>query len=266
MTRAHRITTLAENGPPPAAAATLYRGEVMHQRLKPFGHRFCYSMFQIAFDVDRLGEVAALSPLLSVNGANVFTFYEKDHAPEGGTIREHADRLLAGEGLEQAAERILLLTCPRMFGYVFNPLSVYFAYGHDGRLLALIYEVRNTFGERHSYVAPVRPGELSAAGLRQSRKKAFHVSPFISMDARYGFSVLPPGDTVRLRINETEAGAPVLAATFAGRAQPVTTRALASCLLRFPLLTWKIIAGIHFEALKLWMKGAPFYRSPPPPG
>lgn len=261
-----RVTTMAANGAPPAAAGTLYPGKVMHQRLKPFGHRFTYSVFSLLVDVDRLDELDRMSRLLRVNRPGILSFRESDHAErEGETLRQLADRLLAQAGLERPASRVLLLAYPRVFGYVFNPISVYFAYGKDGELLALIYAVRNTFGERHAYVAPVRAGETGPGGVRQTRTKLFHVSPFIAMGARYHFRVLPPGRVVRLRIHETEDGAPLLAATFNGEAKPLSDASLAACLARFPFMTLKVTAAIHWQALKLWMKGARFHRSPPPP-
>jgi DUF1365 family protein len=260
-----RIGSMSENGAPPQAAGVLYPGEVMHARLRPFGHRFVYRVFSMLIDLDRLDELGRMSTLFSVNKANLASFHESDHVErDGESIRAFADRLLEGAGLEPAA-RILLLAYPRIFGYVFNPISVYFAYDGECRLIALIYEVRNTFGQRHSYVAPIGPGELSAAGVRQRRTKLFHVSPFIDMGACYHFRVLPPGKVVRLRIHETEGGEPLLAATFAGQAKMLTTRALAICLLKIPFMTWKITAGIHWEALKLWLKGARFRKSPAPP-
>lgn len=261
-----RITTVEQNGPPLEAAAVLYPGEVMHARLKPFGHRFVYSVFSLLIDIDRLAELDRTSSVFSVNRANVTSFYESDHVEiSGETIRQFADRLLTGAGLAKPAARILLLCYPRIFGYVFNPISVYFAYDEDGVLLALIYAVRNTFGERHTYVAPLREGELSEAGVRQERQKLFHVSPFIGMDARYHFRVMPPGRTVKLRIHETEAGEALLAATFTGTARDFSTSGLIGCLLKIPAMTWKIMAGIHWEAMKLWLKGARFHRSPLPP-
>jgi len=261
-----RFTTMQANGAPPGAAGTLYPGEVMHHRLKPFGHRFTYKVFSLLIDIDRLPELGRMSRLLSVNKGNLASFHESDHVErQGETVRQFADRLLAGAGLGDKASRILLLAYPRIFGYVFNPISVYFCYDVDERLIALIYAVRNTFGERHTYVAPIEPGDLTEAGVRQSRTKIFHVSPFIDMGARYNFRILPPGKAVRLRIHETERGEPLLAATFVGEARTLDTRTLAICLLQFPLMTWKIVAGIHWEALKLWLKGARFHRSPPPP-
>jgi DUF1365 family protein len=260
-----RVTTLLENGASPQTAGTLYVGEVMHQRLKPFGHRFSYGVFSLLVDLDRLDALDRMTPLLSVNRPNLVSFNESDHVErDGETVRAFADWLLEGAGLRQRAARILLLAYPRVCGYVFNPISVYFAYDADARLIALIYAVRNTFGQRHAYVAPIESADLSEAGVRQTRAKIFHVSPFISLDARYNFRVLPPGKVVRLRIHETEGGEPLLAATFAGAAKPLTSLALAGCLLKFPLLTWKIMAGIHWEALKLWLKGARVHKSPLP--
>lgn len=268
---ASRVTSMAANGAPPGEAGTLYPGKVMHQRLKPFGHRFTYSVFSLLVDVDRLGELDRMSCLLGVNRPGILSFRESDHVERAGeTLRQYADRLLAQAGLERPAHRILLLAYPRVFGYVFNPISVYFAYGDDGSLVALIYAVRNTFGERHSYVAPVCESEIGSAGIRQERAKIFHVSPFIGMRARYHFRILPPGRTVRLRIHETEGGEPLLAATFNGNAKLLSDAALMACLTRFPFMTLKVIVGIHWQALKLWLKGARFHLNPsraaPPAG
>lgn len=264
MTTADRISTMSRNGPPPDAPGTLYPGDVMHARLKPFGHRFSYRVFSLLVDLDRMAELDRMTPLLRVNRRGLVSFRESDHAT-GETIRVFADRLLAAAGLETPASRILLLAYPRIFGYVFNPISVYFAYDAGGSLIALIYSVRNTFGERHNYVAPLDASDISDSGIRQTRAKLLHVSPFIGMDARYHFRILPPGRAVRLRIHETEDGEPLLAASFSGEAKKLGTAALAACLLKIPLMTWKITAGIHWEALKLWLKGARFRSSPPAP-
>jgi len=261
-----RITTIEQNGPAPEAAAVLYPGEVMHARLKPFGHRFAYKVFCLLIDIDRLHEANKASTIFSVNRPNITSFHESDHVEKPGeSLRLYVDRLLAAAGMREAPARVLLLCYPRVLGYVFNPISVYFAYGRDGKLTALIYAVRNTFGERHTYVAPIVPGELGPAGVRQERTKVFHVSPFIDMGTRYHFRVLPPGRVVRLRIHETEKGEPLLAATFVGEAKKLATSTLLACLLNIPFMTWKITAGIHWEALKLWLKGARFRKSPPPP-
>ncbi|BCG86093.1 DUF1365 domain-containing protein [Mesorhizobium sp. 113-3-9] len=261
-----RVTTLEQNGPPPLAAGVLYPGEVMHARLKPFGHRFVYRVFSLLVDIDRLPELGRMTWLLGVNRPGPASFRESDHVGiPGETLRVFADRLLADAGLGKPAARVLLLAYPRIFGYVFNPISVYFCYDEAGALIALIYAVRNTFGGRHFYVAPIMCGELGPGGVRQTKAKLFHVSPFIGMDARYHFRILPPGRAVRLRIHETENGEPLLSATFAGSARPLATLNLCACLIKFPLMTLKIIFGIHWEALKLWLKGARFHPSPETP-
>ncbi len=258
---------VVRNGPWPAAAAALYVGEVMHQRMKPFGHRFQYRVFSLLVDLDRLAEADKLSALFSVNARNLVTFYEKDHCDDGTSLRSYADRLLADAGLAVPASRILLVCYPRILGYVFNPISVYYAYDTDQRLVAAIYEVRNTFGERHTYVCPVSDGEMTDSGLRQTCDKVFHVSPFIPMPMRYHFRMLPPGREIRWRILETDAEGPLLAATFSGRQEAMSTSTLLGLTGRIPFLTLKIVAGIHWEALKLWLKGAKYIPRPkaPPP-
>lgn len=253
---------------PPADAIRLYSGKVMHARLKPFGHRFTYTVFSILIDVDRLADANCASRIFSVNGPNLVSFQESDHIAPGDqarTLGEYIRGLLAGAGLSTHPQRIFLLTFPRLFGYVFNPISVYFVYGADNGLVALIYEVRNTFGSRHSYVCRIEPGELTAAGVRQTRMKNLHVSPFIGMDATYRFRLQPPGDEVKLRILETEKGEPLLSAAFNGIGEAFSTRSVLKRLAAMPLMTMKVTAGIHWEALKLWLKGAVFHRSPPDP-
>src|SRR5262249_39055438 len=154
-----------------------------------------------------------------------------------------------------AGGRVQLLCYPRLFGYTFNPLSVYFCYAACGNLALIIYEVRNTFGEVHSYTLPVRPGEISAAGIRQEQDKSFFVSPFVEMAMRYHFRIPPPAESVKLRILETDHAGPLLAATFSGRRRALTTSALLRAFVALPLVTLKIVAAIHWEALRLWLKG-----------
>ena len=165
-------------------------------------------------------------------------------------------RCAAEHGIDLTGGRVLLLCYPRLLGYTFNPLSVYFCYRADGALALMIYEVRNTFGEIHTYVLPVKPGEISDAGVRQSQDKLFYVSPFIEMAMRYHFRVSPPAESVKLRILETDGEGPLLAATFNGRRRALDTAALLRSFFSLPLVTLKIIAAIHWEALRLWLKGA----------
>jgi DUF1365 family protein len=238
------------------AAAALYFGEVMHARLKPVGHRFNYRVMSLLIDLDRLEEADRQCSLFGVNRAALYSFNEADHgARDGSRLRAYAQRCGDEHGTDLTGGRVLLLCYPGLLGYTFNPLSVYFCYRADGALVLMIYEVRNTFGDIHAYVLPVKPGQISDAGIRQQHDKLFYVSPFIDMAMRYYFRVSPPGESVRLRILETDRGGPLLSATFNGRRRALTTLALLQSVFSLPLVTLKIFAAIHWEALRLWLKG-----------
>lgn len=252
--------------PPPREAASLFVGPVMHARLKPKPHRFTYKVFSLLIDLDRLGEAGRISRLFSVGRFNLVGFHERDHgAGDGRPLAEQARATLAGAGVDLSGGRILLLCYPRVLGYQFNPIATYWCYGADGDLKAVIYEVTNTFKERHAYVAPVRAGELTPAGLRQARDKLMYVSPFLDMTMTYAFRMRPPGECVRLRILESDADGPILSATFSGERRRLTGRALARLCAAMPLMTVKITAAIHWEALRLWLKGLSLADHPPAP-
>jgi uncharacterized protein len=250
-------TTRPHNDSATPDAAALYFGEVMHARLKPMGHRFHYRVMSLLIDLDRLDEADRRSPLFAVNRAALYSFHEADHGERDGSgLRAYVQRCAAKQGIDLTGGRVRLLCYPRLFGYTFNPLSVYFCDRADGTLALLIYEVRNTFGDIHSYVLPVKPDQISSAGIRQEQDKLFYVSPFVEMAMRYRFRIAPPGDDVRLRILETDREGPLLAATFSGRRSALTSAALLRSAVSLPLLTFKIIAAIHWQALRLWLKGA----------
>jgi DUF1365 family protein len=237
-------------------AAVLYFGDVMHARLKPIGHRFSYRVMSLLIDLDRLNEANRRSRLFGVNRAALYSFRESDHGDRDGTpLRAYAQRCAHSLGIDLSEGRILLLCYPRLLGYTFNPLSIYFCYDADGRLALLVYEVRNTFGDIHAYALPVTPGDVSAAGVRQQQRKVFHVSPFIDMAMHYHFRISEPRDTVKVRILETDDQGPLLAATFGGQRRALTTSNLLRAFASLPLVTFKIFAAIHWEALRLWAKG-----------
>src|SRR6202161_1454886 len=172
------------------AAAALYVGDVMHARLKPMGHRFSYRVMSLLIDLDRLDAADRQSRLFGVNRAALYSFNEADHGErDGSSLRLYAQRRAAEHGIDLTGGKVKLLCYPRLLGYTFNPLSVYFCYRADSGLALMIYEVRNTFGDIHSYVLPVQPGETSGAGIRQQQDKLFYVSPFIEMMMRYHFRV-----------------------------------------------------------------------------
>jgi uncharacterized protein len=250
----------------PEAAGALYDGQVMHARMKPKAHRFTYQVYSLVIDIGRLNEAAEMSRFFSVGGFNLLSFRESDHGPgDGSPLLPYARSLLRDAGLAEIPARILLLCYPRVLGYTFNPIAVYFAYGADGQLIGMIYEVRNTFGEMHTYVAPVADGELSEAGLRQQRSKLFYVSPFMDMAMTYRFRVRPPSGDVALRILETDATGPILSASFIGCHTNLTNRSVLAAFFRIPFMTLKVVGGIHWEAMKLWFKGVRFVSRPPAP-
>ena len=253
----------SENLPPDAA--TLYVGRVMHARLKPVLHRFEYHVFSLLIDIDRLDEADRQSMLFSVHRLNIFSFYPKDHGGRGqSSLREYVNGLFRSEQLPEPAH-IYLLCYPRIFNFAFNPISVYYCYDASGQVSGLIYEVRNTFGQRHSYFAPLKPGETSDAGLRQERDKLFFVSPFMDMNLRYKFRLRPPRESVSLRIIENDPEGPILCAAFWGQKLAMTSGSLFYVLRTLPFQNLKIIAGIHWEALRLWIKGMKLRHRPPPP-
>jgi DUF1365 family protein len=211
----------------------------------------------LLINLDRLADADRQSPLFGVNRAALYSFHEADHGRrDGSSLRAYVQRCAGERGIDLTGGRVLLLCYPRLLGYTFNPLSVYFCYRADGELALLIYQVRNTFGDIHPYVLPVTAGDISDAGVRQQQDKLFYVSPFIEMAMRYHFRVLPPGERVQLRILETDREGPLLAATFNGRYRMLTTRQLLRAFFALPLVTMKIMAAIHWEALRLWLKGA----------
>ncbi|MFZ0764944.1 DUF1365 domain-containing protein [Bradyrhizobium sp.] len=237
-------------------AAALYIGEVMHARLKPVGHRFNYRVMSLLIDLDRLEVADRQTPLFGVNRRALYSFHESDHGKrDGSSLRLYAQRCASEHGIDLTGGRVLLMCYPRLLGYTFNPLSVYFCYGANGQPALLIYEVRNTFGDIHAYVLPVKRGDISPAGIRQAQEKRFYVSPFVQMAMRYHFRVVPPSDHVKLRILETDSEGPLLSATFNGRRRALATGELLRSFFLLPAVTAKIVAAIHWEALRLWLKG-----------
>jgi DUF1365 family protein len=221
----------------------LYPGVVTHVRTRPRAHALRYRVVFVAVDLDepprtRLfgrGRLFRATPPLS---------------------RAEVEAHLTDAGLAHGG-RILMLAMPGLLGLRFNPLTVFFCHDRAGGLTAILYEVRNTFGERHAYLIP--------AGGDQVCGKAFYVSPFMDMDLSYAFRVVPPGDTVGVRIEAADPHGPILTAAFHGRHQPLTDAALLKAWLTHPWMTLGVLAAIHWEALKIWRKGGRVRRRPPPP-
>jgi len=249
-------------------ASTLYVGSVMHRRLHPRHHRFRYRAFWCLFDLDELPELSRRLSWFSHNRLNLFSLHDIDHGDGSATpLREQAELSLAGAGIDLAGGPIRLLCMPRTWGCGFNPLSIYFCYRNDGRLAALIHQVHNTFGKRHSYVIPVTDRDEAP---RQQCWKRFYVSPFLDMDLRYDFRIAGPAERIGVGISASNpSGSPVLSAVLIGARRQLTDRNLLILAAAIPAVTLKVIAAIHWEALRLWLKGLRF-RSPeseaPTPG
>ena len=234
----------------------LYSGHVMHMRLIPRQHRFRYRVFSLLLDIDRLDEIDKTLRFLSFNRFGLLSFHNRDHgARDGSGLRKWVDRELAGKGYARA-HKVTLLSFPRVLGYGFNPLSVYFCYDETGQLYANIYEVKNTYGDQVAYVLPA--SERSGGAIRQTQAKEMYVSPFIEMEQTYQFTLLPPDDNLRLRIRQSGDAGETLIATHTATSSPLTDGALIRAFILHPLLSFRVIALIHWHALRLALKKIPF--------
>ncbi len=241
----------------------LYDGVVVHQRSRPVAHRLRYRVTSVLLDLDELPALSRSLRLFSHNRGNLVSFQDRDHgAGARDGLRAWVEARLAEAGIDADGGAIRLLCMPRVLGHVFNPLSVFFCHRRDGALAAVLYEVNNTFGQRHGYLMPVLN---DARPLRQSCAKRFYVSPFLPMEMHYRFRVNPPGESVSVQILADDADGRMLSATLTGRRRPLTDRALFGAVARMQMLSLKVVAGIHWEAAKLWRKGVRLQHRPPPP-
>lgn len=236
----------------PELASRLYRGAVIHERVRPRPHRLRRRIPMILFDLDELPGLHL--PLLGVDRLGPLSIESRHHlAGDRSELKAQVEKRLRAAGLPSGGP-ILLLCMPAVFGRVFNPLSVYFCHAADGRLSAILYEVNNTFGERHCYLLPAEGGRV----VRHGCAKTFRVSPFLEMDLTYAFTIAPPGDGVTIAIRVSDREGVLLRAAFTGMAEPLTNKALACVLLTHPLLMLEVLGAIHWEALKMLVKGLRF--------
>ena len=242
--------------------SALYPGVVHHARLKPQRHKLRYRIFNLFLDLDELPQLAQRLRLFGYNRASLLSFHDRDHGDRSGApLRAWVENELAAANIAFDGGPIRLLCMPRVLNHVFNPISLYFCYARDGALVAIVHEVNNTFGESHAYV--LRADAPDAAGvITQSCDKRFYVSPLQPMALAYEFRILPPGDQATTAITVRNAQGPVLTASFHGQRQPLTDRALFAQWLAHPLLSLKVLAGIHWEALLIWLKGGKFHVNP----
>ncbi|OOG24549.1 hypothetical protein B1C78_08580 [Thioalkalivibrio denitrificans] len=245
--------------------AWLYVTQVMHQRRFPVAYRFVYPVFSLLVDIDRLEEISSASRVFSFGRFNLLSLHTRDHGPRDGRAwRPWVEAKLAEHGIRLQGGSIRLLFMPRVLGYAFNPLSVWFCHHRDGSLRAVICEVSNTFGEHHHYLLH-DAGRAMPSPVRQRRDKVFHVSPFIDMDTEYRFRISVPDGKLRVLIHEYRQNELMLIATQTGDVRPFTDAQLLRTWLRMPLMTFKVITMIHWQALKIWLKGGRFHSKPAPP-
>ncbi|MEM9734112.1 MAG: DUF1365 domain-containing protein [Pseudomonadota bacterium] len=243
---------------------SLYRGEVIHARLRPVAHKLRYRVFSLMMDVDRLEEEAARLRLFSLERFNLFSLHRHQHGHrDGRTLSQFAWGQVARLGLTGEVERITMLFYPRLLGFAFNPLTVYFCLGKDGAPRAMIYEVRNTFGENVTYV--LKAGDPHGRAWTHGIDKSFYVSPFNEVEGDYTFHVTRPDEDMTVGVALKTDGAPLIRTHFRGHRHALTDGALVKAFFAYPLMTLKVVAAIHWEALKLWRKGLRLKTRPAPP-
>jgi DUF1365 family protein len=240
-------------------AATLFAGRVAHIRHTPFRHRFDYRIWMMCADLDRLDEIAARSKFFAHNKTGLISINDKDHGfRDGRSLRVFVESALASHGLSQFGRKILFVTSPRLLGYAFNPISFYFCHDESGRLGAVLHQVKNTFGDQIGYLMPVQGEGI----IRQSAPKRMHVSPFFDMQGGYRFALTAPGENLTVSIQYGAADQKRMTATMILKARPFTDASILRLLAEMPLAPMKVITAIHWQALKLYLRGAKFHGVP----
>ena len=238
--------------------SSIYNGTVIHKRFKPRTHYFKYKVFSLLIDLSELEHLNKKIKFFSLNKFNLVSFYEKDHGNrDGSSLISWVKKNLRDNNIDFENVNIKLLCYPRIFGYVFNPLSVFYIYDSHEKLISILYEVKNTFGEQHTYIFKV---DEEKSLYQHNCTKKFHVSPFIEMNCNYFFRLLKPGKKISVIIDQYQTNEKILYASQDGIRVDFTTKELMKSYLKHPLMTFKIISAIHFEAFKLWIKGIKFIK------
>ena len=229
----------------------IYAGKVIHTRFKPKKHHFKYNVFSLLIDLDEINELDNNLKFFSFNKFNLISFFNIDHGGrDGSDIKNWVKENLIKKKIKFQNIRVEILCYPRIIGYVFNPLSILYVYNEKNELISIFYEVKNTFGEQHTYIFETKDQKL----IENKCYKKFYVSPFIDMDCEYNFSVTKPGDTISVIINQHDKEGKLLFASQDGKIQDLTSKNLILNYLKHPLMTFKVIVAIHYEAFKLWFK------------
>ena len=233
--------------------SSIYNGQVIHKRFKPKVHSFRYDVFSLLIDLSELETLDKQVNFFSYNKFNWISFYDKDHGDrDGSSLINWVQKNLRKNNISTENIKIKILCYPRIFGFVFNPLSVFYVYNSNENLISILYEVKNTFGEQHTYIFRI---EKDANLIQNNCSKKFHVSPFIQMNCNYFFRLLKPGNKISVIIDQYENEDKILYASQDGIRTDFNTKYLVKSFLNHPLMTFKIIIAIHYEAFKLWSKG-----------
>ena len=234
-------------------SSCIYSGFITHRRFKPKRHFFSYKTFSLLIDLIDVENLERKIKFFSYNKFNILSFYDVDHGPrDGSCLTEWVKKILAESKINIGSGSIKLLCFPRFFGYVFNPLSIFYCYDENSQLKAVLYEVKNTFNEQHTYVFPAS----SSSNLILHRcDKKFYVSPFIEMKTFYNFRLLKPGKIINVFIKQADIEGILLIACQVGKRLELNSKNLIVQFLKHPLMSFKVILAIHFEAFRLWSKG-----------
>ncbi len=243
--------------------SSIYVGTLRHRRFRPVRHEFTYPLFMAFLDIDRLPELMSVSPFTAYNRWSWASYHERDHFGDPDkTLRDRVLQDAKSNNVDLAEGRIFLLTHLRYLGYNFNPVSFFYSYDHEGRLQAVLAEVNNTFGETHNYwlnPAEHRPGTKS---LRYRFPKTFHVSPFMKMEQEYEWTFTPPSERLISQSITHENGVAIFDSTLKMERREWSRAELHRTLAQYPWVTLKVIAAIHWEAVKLLLKRVPVVSHP----
>ncbi|MGI9529709.1 MAG: DUF1365 domain-containing protein [Acidimicrobiia bacterium] len=247
--------------------SAIYESVVRHRRFQPMGHQMRYGVYSVLLDLDEIDGIARVNPIFSRNRWNLVSFHDEDHGPrDGSSLRTWFEDKALSAGVDLTDGSVQLLVFPRILGYTFNPITVWFGRDSDADLRVVMYEVHNTFGHAHSHMAIVPKGVADDALPRHGFDKTLHVSPFFDQIGSYRVTLTPPGDDYRIVIEYLdEDGAKLLTASQDGQRVELTAISLLRQFFTKPLLTMKVMVGIHVEALKIWRKGAKYRPVPEPP-
>ncbi len=233
--------------------SSIYVGKVIHKRFKPKEHFFKYKVFSLFLDLSEIKKINEKIFFFSHNKFNLISFFDKDHGERNGSsLIDWVKKNLRSLNIDTRDVKIKLLCYPRIFGYVFNPLSIFFIYNSSSSLIAILYEVKNTFGEQHTYVFKTDPKKQV---VENKCDKKFYVSPFMDLNSTYNFKILNPKEKLSVIIDQRDQTGKLLFASQDGKRLDFSAKNLLFSYLKHPLMTIKIILAIHFEALKLWLKG-----------